>query len=50
LPEDIKVSLQKHLLFVKQVHENDLSNGLGRVYLPYALAKKYKNADIDFPW
>jgi integron integrase len=50
LPEDIKVPLQKHLLFVKQIHGNDLSNGFGRVYLPYALAKKYKNADIEFPW
>ena len=50
LPDDIKEPLQKHLLFVKQLHENDLSKGLGRVYLPYALAKKYKNADREFAW
>jgi integron integrase len=50
LPEDIMDPLRRHLLFIKQLHENDLSRGFGRVYLPYALAKKYKNADIDFSW
>ena len=50
LPDDIKDPLQKHLTFVKQLHENDLSKGLGRVYLPYALSKKYKNADTEFIW
>ncbi len=39
-----------NLAFLKQLHENDLSNGFGRVYLPYALAKKYKNADKEFVW
>ena len=37
LPNDIKESLQKHLIFIKQLHENDFSKGFGRVYLPYAL-------------
>jgi integrase len=50
LPNDIKESLQKHLIFIKQLHENDFSKGFGRVYLPYALAKKYKNADREFAW
>ena len=50
LPDDIKDPLRKHLIFIKQLHENDLSKGFGRVYLPYALAKKYKNADIEFVW
>jgi hypothetical protein len=27
-----------------------LSKGFGSVYLPYALAKKYKNADMEFAW
>ncbi len=47
LPENIKDPLRKHLIFIKQLHENDLSKGFGRVYLPYALAKKYKNADRE---
>ncbi len=50
LPDDIKDPLRKHLVFIKQVHDNDLSKGFGRVYLPYALAKKYKKADTDFAW
>jgi integron integrase len=50
LPVDIKDPLRTHLIFIKQLHENDLSKGFGRVYLPYALAKKYKNADMEFVW
>ena len=50
LPDDINDPLRKHLTFIKQLHENDLSKGFGRVYLPYALAKKYKNADKEFVW
>ena len=50
LPGDIKDTLRKHLAFVKQLHENDLSKGYGRVYLPYALVKKYRNADMEFAW
>ena len=50
LPDDIKDPLQKHLTFVKQLHENDLSKGLGRVYLPYALARKYPNAEKAWGW
>jgi integron integrase len=50
LPEDIKDPLRKHFLIIKQIHENDISKGFGRVYLPYALATKYRNADIEFPW
>ena len=50
LPVDIKDPLRTHLIFIKQLHENDLSKGFGRVYLPYALEKKYKNADMEFVW
>ena len=50
LPVDIKDPLRKQLIFIKQLHENDLSKGFGCVYLPYALAKKYKNADMEFVW
>jgi len=35
---------------VKALHELDLENGLGSVYLPYALAKKYPNAEREFGW
>ena len=35
---------------VKQLHENDLLQGFGEVYLPGALARKYRNAPKDFRW
>ena len=50
LPDDIMDPVRKHLIFIKQLHENDLSKGFGRVYLPYALSKKYKNAATEFIW
>jgi integrase len=39
LPGSLVEPLQNHLGRVKQVHEQDLDAGFGRVYLPYALAK-----------
>ena len=50
LPEDVKLALQEHLKYVKKLHEKDLSQGFGSVYLPNALAKKYKNAPKEWGW
>ena len=50
LPMAIKRQLSKHLKHVKQLHDHDVADGLGRVYLPHALAKKYPNADIEWGW
>ena len=49
-PDEIKPSLEEHLIYVKHLHERDLSKGFGRVYLPTALARKYKNADKEWYW
>ena len=49
-PDRIKAPLKNILKRGKLLHEHDLSNGYGRVYLPYALAKKYKNADREWGW
>lgn len=49
-PDKIKLPLKNILLRVKQIHKNDLSEGFGRVYLPYALARKNKNADTEWGW
>ena len=49
-PDDIKATLREHLKYVKNLHKHDLSNGYGRVYLPNALAKKYKNAEKEWGW
>lgn len=50
LPQVIKEPLQKHLVKVKKLHEQDLNNGYGQVYLPYALEKKYPNASKEWGW
>ena len=48
--DDLKNPLWKHLIFIKQLHENELSKGFGCIYLPDALAKKIQNADMEFVW
>src|SRR5688500_11948862 len=50
LPSSLKTELQRHLERVKILHEADLKAGLGAVYLPYALAEKYPNADREWGW
>jgi len=50
LPESVKPTLLEHLERVKMLHEGDLASGHGRVYLPYALARKYPNAEREWGW
>lgn len=50
LPSDIIPDLMNHISYVKTLHEDDLKKGLGSVYLPFALDKKYKNAPTDWGW
>ena len=50
LPDGVKPALKEHLVYVKQLHQSDLSEGYGRVYLPNALARKYPNADRQLGW
>ena len=49
-PELIIPLLENHLGKVGIIHQQDLSQGLGEVYLPYALARKYKNAGKEWGW
>ncbi|HYG21285.1 MAG TPA: integron integrase [Verrucomicrobiae bacterium] len=42
--------LQEHLQWVKAIHEEDLKHGLGAVYLPGALERKYPNAAYSWGW
>jgi hypothetical protein len=35
---------------VKCLHQQDLDKGYGSVYLPFALERKYKNADREWVW
>lgn len=50
LPESQIESLYLHLALVKQIHKQDLKDGYGTVFLPYALAEKYKNANKSWGW
>ena len=49
-PDTIKNKLEEHLVHRKALHTSDLAEGVGSVYLPNALAVKYKNADKEWGW
>jgi len=42
--------MSNHLERVKAIHEKDLAQGFGAVYLPYALARKYPTAEREWNW
>ncbi|NJM74486.1 MAG: integron integrase [Acaryochloridaceae cyanobacterium RU_4_10] len=50
LPASIVDPLQDHLHHVRRQHQQDLAQGYGSVYLPYALERKYPNADRQWIW
>jgi len=50
LSEAVKEPLRLHIEKVKALHDKDLSAGLGEVYLPTALARKYPNAAKEWKW
>jgi integrase len=45
LPDRLIQLLQMHLELMKRQHQHDLARGYGSVYLPYALERKYPNAE-----
>ena len=49
-PDVLLEPLRLHLSRVKAQHEVDLSLGYGTVHLPYALERKYPNANREFAW
>ena len=50
LPESLEPALRKHLDRVKALHEKDVAEGFGQVFLPDALAVKYPNAAASWGW
>jgi integron integrase len=50
LPVNLAVPLRRHLQKVKVQHEQDIRDGFGRVHLPFALARKFPNADREWMW
>ncbi len=49
-PNTLLEPLRLHLKRVRMQHEHDLAEGFGTVYLPYALERKYLNANREFAW
>lgn len=49
-PRSLREPLRKQLIKVKKLHEIDLKEGYGKVYLPTALERKYPNANTQFRW
>jgi integron integrase len=50
LPDSLIGPLQEHLSHVKHLHTQDVAQGLGSVYLPYALERKYPRAGRLWIW
>jgi len=50
LPKAVAEDLREHLRSVRKLHQQDLARGFGRVWLPYALERKYPNAAADWRW
>jgi integron integrase len=50
LPVNLASALERHLAKVKLQYEEDREAGLGGVYLPNALARKYPNAGREWAW
>ena len=50
LPVSLQAQLELHLQRVRILHKQDLTHGFGRVYLPFALQRKYPNASAQWLW
>ncbi len=50
LPRSLVEPLQSQIARVQVFHEQDLKSGVGPVYLPYALERKYPNAGRELGW
>src|SRR5712692_10536039 len=49
-PATLTPLLQNHLARVKTLHQQDLAQGHGEVYLPHALARKYPHTATEWGW
>ena len=50
LPDRLAEPLRAHLDKVRALHERDLADGFGAVFLPHALAEKFKAAPRAWGW
>lgn len=50
LPASIETHLQGQVARALEIHRQDVAAGFGRVWLPYALDRKYPNAALEPGW
>jgi integron integrase len=50
LPNSVEEDLKVHLQQVRLQHQQDLTQGYGSVYLPFALERKYPHAGYEWIW
>jgi integron integrase len=50
LPVSLKSKLKEHLDRVKELHDKDLAAGVGEVWLPDGLGRKYPHAPKEWGW
>ena len=50
LPQKLKERLKVQVQKVEELHQKDLSDGYGTVYMPYALERKYPSAKRQTKW
>jgi integron integrase len=50
LPERLRRPLQVHLERARELYQRDLASGGGRVYMPFALERKFPNAARSWAW
>ncbi len=50
LPDSVRDRLKAAVERVRILHEQDLVEGNGTVWLPHALSRKYPNAEREFAW
>jgi len=50
LPATLKTSLREHLAKIRKIHDQDLAEGWGRVFLPTGIERKYPNAASEWAW
>ncbi len=50
LPGSLREPLKQHLVKVKFIHTEDSRRGFGAIWMPFALNRKYPNADKEWKW
>ena len=50
LPQKLKDRLKVQVQTVEELHQKDLADGYGTVYMPYALERKYPSAKSQTKW